>query len=94
MGKYTKPYHNKLVNAKDDKVLGNHKVEKFGTHRYFFYFGSCVCSVDDIDKTFELDACGWGEHRSTKICLAGYREVFTELGYKEVNPKPIWRYEK
>ena len=96
---YVMEYHKKLLEAKKDKVVGNHKVE-FGMgierstrKRYFYYHGNCVCVVDDIDKTFELDDCGWGGAPSTKNCLAGYRKLLTSMGYKELNPKPIFNYE-
>lgn len=92
-------YHEILVEAKRDKRVGNHNVE-FGMgiarstrKRYFYYHGNCVCIVDDIDKTFELNSCGWGGAPSTKNCLAGYREAFTNRGYKEINPQPIYNYE-
>ena len=92
-------YHEILVESKKDKTVGNHKVE-FGMgiarstrHRYFYYHGNLVCTVDDADKTFELDDCGWGSHISTKTCLAGYRNILTSMGYKEINPILIFNYE-
>lgn len=96
---YVMEYHKKLLEAKRDKRVGNHNVE-FGMgisrptrKRYFYYHGNCVCIVDDIDKTFELNDCGWGGSRSTKLCLAGYRTLLTSQGYKEIDPKPIFNYE-
>lgn len=96
---YVMEYHKKLVEAKKDKIVGNHKVQfgmgiaRSARKRYFYYHGNCVCVVDDIDKTFELDDCGWGAHKSTKICLAGYRQLLESMGYKQLNPKPIFNYE-
>ena len=96
---YVMEYHKKLLEAKKDKIVGNHKVE-FGMviagstrYRYFYYHGNLVCTVDDIDKTFELDDCGYGGCISTKNCLAGYRELLTDKGYTEIDPKPIFNYE-
>ena len=96
---YVRAYHEKLVNSKRDKVVGNHKVEygmgiaRSTRKRYFYYHGNCVCVVDDIDKTFELNACGWEGAPSTKNCLAGYRNLLKSLGYKEINPIIIFNYE-
>lgn len=96
---YVMQYHKQLLEAKKDKTVGNHRVE-FGMgiarstrKRYFYYHGNCVCVVDDIDKTFELNDCGWGGAPSTKNCLAGYRKLLESMGYKELNPKPIFNYE-
>ena len=92
-------YHEILVESSRDKQVGNHRVEygmgiaRSTRKRYFYYHGNCVCVVDDIDKTFELNDCGWGGAPSTKNCLAGYREAFTNRGYKEINPQPIYNYE-
>jgi len=96
---YVMEYHKKLVDAKRDKTVGNHRVEygmgiaRSTRKRYFYYHGNCVCVVDDIDKTFELNDCGWGGARSTKICLAGYRALLNSMGYKQTNPQPIFNYE-
>lgn len=90
-----KQYHLVLVKAKRNKKLSNHSVEITLNKRFFYYFGNLVCMVNDKDKTFELDDCGWGSHPSTKDCLAGYREYFTEtLKYTQLNPKPIYKYEE
>lgn len=92
-------YHEILVESSGDKQVGNHRVEygmgiaRSTRKRYFYYHGNCVCVVDDIDKTFELNDCGWGGSRSTKICLAGYRALLTSMGYKQINPQPIFYYE-
>lgn len=91
--KYILAYHDKLVNSTTDKKIGNHEVEVFSDRRYFFYHNHMVCSVNEETKTFQLDDCGYGEHRSTKNCLAGYRALLTLKGYTEVNPKPIFAYE-
>ena len=89
-------YHNILVKSNRDKRVGNHKVkivQFVKGRRNFYYHGNLVCMVDDVDKVFELDDCGWGGSRSTKECLAGYREYFTSIGYKQINPQPIYNYE-
>ena len=96
---YVMEYHKKLLESKNDRTVGNHRVEygmgitRSTRKRYFYYHGNCVCVVDDIDKTFELNDCGWGDHPSTKNCLAGYRKLLTSQGYKEIDPKPIFNYE-
>lgn len=88
-------YHLDLVKAKRNKTLGNHSVEITLNQRFFYYHENLVCIVNDEDKTFELDDCGWGSHSSTKDCLAGYRKYFAEtLKYTQLNPKPIYKYEE
>jgi len=86
-------YHEKLVNAKRDSRIGNHSVEHFNNTRYFYYHGHNVCIVDDQKKTYELSFCGWYT-RSTKDCLAGYREYFSSRGYTQLNPITIYNYEE
>ncbi len=88
-------YHRVLAKAKRNLSIGNHNVEidPKCNFRFFFYHGHNVCTVDDINKTFELDDCGYGGSISTKHCLAGYREYFTSIGYKQINPQPIYNYE-
>ena len=90
---YVMRYHEILVESKKDKRLGNHEVEIFSDRRYFLYHGHMVCSVNEEEKTFKLDDCGYGSYPSTKNCLAGYRKLLTAKGYKEIDPKPIYNYE-
>lgn len=92
---YVMRYHEKLVNSKRNKRIGNHSVIvlEYLKERDFYYHGNCVCEVFEEDKTFRLNDCGWGGSRSTKICLAGYRTLLTSMGYKQTNPQPIFNYE-
>lgn len=90
---YVMKYHEVLVESKRDKKLGNHEVEVFSDSRYFYYHNHMVCSVNEDNKTFKLDDCGYGGCISTKNCLAGYRELLTAKGYTEIDPKPIYNYE-
>lgn len=89
-------YHKLLVESKRNRRVGNHRVEVFGKARYYYYHGHLVCHVDEVGDypTFELDACGYSGYRSTKMCLAGYREYYSNKGYKEINPIKIFKYEE
>lgn len=87
-------YHILLVNAGRNKTIGNHKVKRVNEMRYFSYHGNYVCVVNDDAKEFELYGCGYENHISTKNCLNGYRQYFKSKGYKELNPKPIYKYEE
>lgn len=86
-------YHKQLVESKHDKTVGNHSVQHFNHSRYFYYHGNNVCTVDDENKTYELSFCGWYTI-STKHCLAGYRQYFSNIGYTQINQIPIYNSEE
>jgi len=91
-----KKYHKILVESINNKTIGNHKIDynPFNNEeRDFYYHNNLVCIVNDFNKTFELFDCGYGNYKSTKDCLSGYREYFSKLGYTQINPKPIYKYE-
>lgn len=89
----TRLYHNKLVNATRNKIVGNHSVEIYTNERLYYYHNNLVCIVDTKAKTYQLDKCGYGWSMSTKDCLAGYRAYYDGIGYTQINPIKIYSCE-
>lgn len=73
----------KLVNAKNDMKVGNHRVEfsLVGKERRYFYYNTVICSVDHNKGTFKIDA-SYGSVSTTRACNA-YRKYFESLWYRE-----------
>ena len=71
----------RLVNAKKNISLGNHKVELDGKYRNFFYHWTVVCRVDDEGKTFVTNRGGWGTRSTTRV-INWYRKYFADEGYR------------
>ena len=74
----------RLLDSERDLTVGNHSVCLYSWGRQFFYHHNCVCQVDDEQKTFELDDCGYEGFPSTTRTLNDYRRYFLSQGYEEI----------
>ncbi|WP_090739315.1 hypothetical protein [Paenibacillus sp. Mc5Re-14] len=74
-----------LAQANNDKKIGSHQVkyskQEEGT-RFFIYYNTTICTVDDVNKTFSIDA-SYGTQSTTRACNA-YRRHFLDEGYSEI----------
>ncbi|TVX86052.1 hypothetical protein [Paenibacillus agilis] len=79
-----------LVNATREVKKGNHRVKlvlgwegvkSIIKKRYFIYFSTAICTVDEINKTFSIDS-SYGSQSTTRVCNA-YRKHFAGMGYSE-----------
>lgn len=76
--------HKRLVESKKNLRIGNHRVEICENGmRKFIYFKTCICLVDDVNKTFFIDNGGW-DTVSTNKAIGSYRSYFSMKGYREV----------
>lgn len=72
-----------LVDAKRDKLVGNHRVQTRGigdVYRSFFHYGTEICRAWDDKKEF------WITDRvtlSTSRVVGAYRKELTNRGYTE-----------
>ncbi|MGG4105179.1 hypothetical protein AAXB25_14780 [Paenibacillus lautus] len=74
-----------LAKANNDMKLGNHQVKHSKQEeggRFFIYYSTAICTVDDENKTFWIDA-SYGSQSTTRACVA-YRKHFESEGYREI----------
>lgn len=69
-----------LLNASNNKSMGNHGVKHIGTMRYFRYHESIICCVNDYTKQFSVDHHGWYT-QSTSRAINSYIRELTNSGY-------------
>jgi len=73
-----------LISGERTKV-GNHSKKLLMTNpkwENFYYYSTCICSVDHVTKSFMINNGGW-ETSSTIRAINDYRKYFTDLGYKD-----------
>lgn len=74
-----------LVKANNDMKVGNHQVKHSKQEeggRFFIYFDTTICTVDDENKKFWIDA-SYGSQSTTRACNE-YRKHFLAEGYSEI----------
>lgn len=73
-----------LVEERTNKCIGNHGIKITPAGWVFLYHNNEVCKVNNNNKEFSLDDCGWAGKSSTTRTLNCYKRYFTSLGYTEV----------
>ena len=63
-----------LTSASRNKKQGNHRVEVDGRVRRFYYFRTCICEVDDYERTVKIDN-SYGTVSTTKNCTKYLRYI-------------------
>lgn len=75
-----------LLKASNDKKLGNHRVShlkvKGDNVRKFYYYQTAICTVNDTQKTFEIDD-SYGSQSTSRACNSYRREL--QYSHEELN---------
>lgn len=85
----------KLIEAKRNKKLGNHRVEIYNTgsevQRYYYYHATAVVVVDYINQTITTNNGGWNTPSTNRTINAYLREL-DYLGYEIIDTRGGKKY--
>ena len=72
-----------LINANNNKKLGNHRKEFVASGQKYYYYATCICEVNHDTQKVILDK-SWGSQSTTRAVNAYMRELkqrFTTRNY-------------